>query len=263
MGKRLFYNDFNPKGINISGKIWTPTMIMYYRGLSKYQYNKLLERFSQTDILLNPSICANYTRCRQYTDNSETFSIGGRTWSLANVYFFTMSKQYEHDRMSYRAFANRYRYYKKSIGRRAVSVQSFLESMNYGGIFPRMSDLNSDSYQTVLLETESFVSKSRPKKVFTTADNVNAEWYECARQDPDMYWYLFKLHDEAYKALDDKHKEALRTIDTLSESLLAEKATRDTLQRQVIDLSSKLRSLEATKQSSEEFNAHIRDTTNE
>lgn len=206
MAKRLFFDTFHPDTVWLHDKPWTPNMVMEYRGISKYNYRKLREQYSLEDILKNPHICANKMNKRKFVDKSEIFTIGGREWTLAMIYTHWQGVIRNPDTKSYRVFSQRFTSFchrkKGEHLSRLQLLMMYLES--FGASIGRFKNITDAGFESLRKRYVAFISDNRPKKRFYENDKPNLKWYDCARKDPDMYWYLFNLHDEMYKKLSDE-----------------------------------------------------------
>lgn len=226
MPRRLYYETFHPETIYVHNRPWTPTMVRHYRKLSLRKYKNLRLRFSIEDILLKDSITANHTRIRTFVDKSETVLIGRRVYSLAMIYYVLFRDLYEHERVPYRVFAQRVRQHRSQY-----SHLSFLDHIDnaaerMGSSLPSrtLANITDEMYARIQAQYIKFINTNRPKKEFYTQPNVNERWYECAREDPDMHWYLFKLHDDMYMKLSAEYKKVEQHRDALVQEVLTLRA---------------------------------------
>lgn len=231
MARRLFFESFHPETVYVHSKPWTPKMVRVYRNLSKHRYNNLRLKFSVEDILLKDSVVANYGRTRSFLDKSETVLINSREFSLAMIYYVLFRDVYPHQRVSYRVFAQRVRQYRAQYSH--ISFLAHIDNVaeRMGSPLPSvtLANITDEMYARIMSQYVHFINENRPKREFHTTPNVNERWYECAREDPDMHWYLFRLHDEMYMQLNTKYKQLEANRDALAQEVLTLRADVDQL----------------------------------
>lgn len=232
MPRRLYYETFHPETIYVHSKPWTPTMIRQYRNLSLRRYKTLRLKFSSEDILRNDSVTANHTRTRTFIDKSETMLIDNRVFSLAMIYYVLFRDLYPHERVQYRVFAQRVR--QSRVSQTHISLLAHVDNVaeRMGSRLPSrtLANITDEMYARIQSQYVKFINDNRPKKEFYTQPNVNDRWYECAREDPDMHWYLFKLHDEMYMKLSTEYKQLELHKDALAQEVLTLRSTVEQLQ---------------------------------
>lgn len=234
--KRRYYDTFPPDTIYVYGKPWTPAMVAIYRGISIETYKKLRKRFSMEDILTKDSVTANNVAKRAFVDRSEVIQIGHRAWTLAMIYTVAMKDFYEHERVEYRLFAQRVRTHHNTNPHLSLLevIEDVAEKLGVGLITTRLQRMSDKQYDLVRATYAEFIKANRPKATFYEQADVNKRWYECASEDVDMHWYLFKLHHEMYQSLQGDYDVLKTAYAKALEEIELKKAEIDALNKALI-----------------------------
>lgn len=237
MAKFVYKDEFPPGTFFKNGKPWTPNMVRTYRGLSEHEFRKLSALYSYEDILLKDSVTANNTGTRSFVDNSAVLKYGGVEWTLAMIYRYLMPSLERFERPEYRLFAQRVRNHMDSNGiKLRDAVDAVAEAMGLASPSVRLPNVSNEYYERIKSDYIAFINDHRPKAEYREPPDVNLKWYENARLDPNIYWYLFQQFDEQIAKLQADNARLAEQLDNTIFNYEREKDENGKLQRTILKL---------------------------
>lgn len=214
-------------------------MVRTYRGLSEHEFRKLTPLYSYEDILLKDSVTANNTGTRSFVDNSAVLKYDGVEWTLAMIYRYLMPSLERFERPEYRLFAQRVRNHMTTYGMKLRdAVDAVAEAMGLASPSVRLPNVRKDYYEKIKSDYVEFINDHRPMVTRTEPTDVNLKWYENARLDPNIYWYLFQQFDEQIAKLQADNARLTEQLDNTLFNYEREKDENGKLQRTLLKLRS-------------------------
>lgn len=206
----------------INGKWWTPQMVRHYRGYSQTTFDRLRSKYTLKQILFGTSIQGEVGK-RKFIDRSKVINIGGRSFSIAMIYYYMISRKYiDAKEKSYKQFVALCRSYKQKYMHKDILDSIDLVCMNIGcNIIASLQNLTSSQYDHMKQTYIDYITKSKKDSYdWDSQFDPNDRYMECLAKDRQLYWLYcetvvndyesVKKELEKYKA--DNEKLALQVI---------------------------------------------------
>lgn len=229
----------------IDGLLWTPKMVMHFRGLSQSSYYRLREQYSMKAILRSEWLAQMKGKWqRTEKDNSQRFVLGGKEYSMMMLYHIFVAEQFFVDFIpSYAQFVARCKSYQKYGSHATLLDGVYIYSTNIGraDLLSYIAGFSERKYNHIVSNYKGTIDQNRHQDVEIGQADLHVKYLECLWADPKMhglyYEELIKAHDrykaEVFKLREQTSVQAItiaslrNDVDELQKQIFKYKTTRE------------------------------------
>ncbi len=201
-------------------------MIMEFRGLSKYEYKKLLESYTPEQILQWGRV-TKYRHQRKLSDRSPKLRYGQNEFTLAQIYYLVHKWGFNpFPAVTYAQFKNKCTYNCKANLTTDLRVGISMTAMSDGliDVSDRLRRMNEQSIADMESKYLDFLNKKRPPNdPVHEQTKVNDHWADYLLKDPEMYGVYINYIHKRYAGLDNEIASLREQNFKLTEQMLEQK----------------------------------------
>lgn len=227
----------------VNGKWWTPKMVMKFWGYTPATYYPRAKGKTLRQMLYASHLRAQ-TGERSFSDRSQEFTVGGKVWSLAMIYYYmTKHKYIDPVITTYASFRGSCYSYMTRAGATDLRTGVDINCQRYGcNIWKVLSQVSQPQYDKYSAKYVEFINKhkKRAREELPPNFNPNDRYIECIQADPRM---MHIYHKEVLERLPQAEREILHyreLVDRHADTILSLKHELATLQKQSLAKISRL-----------------------
>ena len=213
----------------VNGRWWTPKMVMHFWNYSPSTFYAKAKGKTLRQMLYGANIRARVGE-RKFKDRTGRFSIWGREYSVAMVYYYMARYNYIDPTVTtYASFRGTCASYAYRNGTNDMLTGIDINCQRFGcNIKHKLLTMTDEEYARLRNNYEEFIDKHKPRarKELPQHFDPNDRYLECVQADPRM----LPVFD----------KEAKARLPQAEVQIVEQKETIDNLSFQVLDLKRKL-----------------------